>query len=176
VGESQALWADFAQFFSLAAQFCTKLRSQEDISIIHYGLWLYPISGHRILPVGNNLIQDLQRHYDLQKERIVFMGSSWKGQNLVFPSSIGTPLQAGYPEKACKQIFSAIGLDDSFTFHNLRHTAASIMLNRGMSIVEVSKYLGHSSPSFTANIYAHLMPGGLEKAVDVFDRVIPVKH
>jgi integrase len=45
-----------------------------------------------------------------------------------------------------------------------------------MSIVEVSKYLGHSSPSFTANIYAHLMPGGLEKAVDVFDRVIPVKH
>jgi hypothetical protein len=45
--------------------------------------------------------------------------------------------------------------------------AASVMLNKDMSIVEISKYLRH---------YMHLMPGGLEKAMDVFDRVIPVKY
>lgn len=91
------------------------------------------------------------------------MGSSWKDQNLVFPSVRGTPLQAGYPEKACKQIFATIGLDNSFTFHNLRHTVASIMLNNGTSLVEVSKYLGHSSPTITAEIYAHVMPGDWRK-------------
>ena len=102
---------------------------------------------------------DLQRHYDSQKVHIAFMGRAWKNQDLVFPSNIGTPLQAGYPEQTCKQIFAAIGLNESFTFHNLRHTAASIMLNNGMSLVEVSKYLGHSSPTVTAEIYAHVMPG-----------------
>ncbi|MBK8617552.1 MAG: tyrosine-type recombinase/integrase [Anaerolineales bacterium] len=44
---------------------------------------------------------------------------------------------------------SIIGLDNSFTFHNLRHTAASIMLKNNMSLVEVSNYLGHSSPTIT---------------------------
>jgi integrase len=132
-------------------------------------------AGNRILPVGNILMRDLQRHYDSQKVHIAFMGSSWKDQDLVFPSKIGTPLQAGYPEKTCKQIFAAIGLNESFTFHNLRHTAASIMLNNGMSLVEVSKYLGHSSPTVTAEIYAHVMPGGLEKAMSVFDKVVPSK-
>ncbi len=131
-------------------------------------------SGNRILPVGS-LLLDLQLHFELQRKHITFMGSSWKDQNLVFPSGRGTPLQAGYPQKACKQIFATIGLDNSFTFHNLRHTAASIMLNNGMSLVEVSKYLGHSSPTITAEIYAHVMPGGLEKAIGVFDKVIPTK-
>jgi integrase len=132
-------------------------------------------SGNRILPVGKSLLEDIQKHYKSQRAHIVFMGSSWKDQNLVFPSSIGTPLQAGYPQKTSKRIYAAIGLDDSFTFHNLRHTAASIMLKNGMSLVEVSKYLGHSSPSITAEIYAHVMPGGLEKAMGIFDSVIPSK-
>jgi len=128
-------------------------------------------AGNRILPVANNLLQELQQYYQSQRKHIAFMGSAWKDQNLVFPSNVGTPLQAGYPEKTCKQLFAAIGLDDSFTFHNLRHTAASIMLNNGMSLVDVSKYLGHSSPTITAQIYAHVMPGGLEKAVSIFDNV-----
>lgn len=82
----------------------------------------------------------------------------------MFPSSIGTPLQPYYPQKTNKQMFAAIGLDDDFTFHNLRHTATSIMLKNGMSLVEISKYLGHSSPVITAQIYVHVIPGGLEKS------------
>ncbi len=132
-------------------------------------------AGVRILPIGSRLLENLHQYYRSQEEHIVFVGSSWKDQNLVFSSSIGTPLEAGRPEKACKKIYAAIGLDNSFTFHNLRHTAASIMMSNGMSLVEVSKYLGHSSPVITAQIYIHLIPGGLEKAIDVFDRVLPRK-
>ena len=114
-------------------------------------------TGNRVLPVGS-LLQDLQLHFKLQRKHITFLGSPRKDQKLVFPSSRGTPLQADYPEKACKQIFTIIGLDNSFTFHNLRHTATSIMLNNGMFMVEVSKkYLGHSSPTITAELYAHVI-------------------
>lgn len=94
--------------------------------------------------------------------------------DFVFTSSVGTPLQPGLLQKSAKKIFRLMGLPDSFTFHNLRHTAASIMLNGNMSLVEVSRYLGHSSPAITAQIYAHLIPGGLEKARDIQDALIAI--
>lgn len=130
-------------------------------------------AGNRILPVGQKLLEDLGKHREVQNRHIAFMASAWKNQDLIFPSSIGTPLEAGRPQKLCKKIYSAIGLDGTFTFHNLRHTAASIMLSNGMSLVEVSRYLGHASPAITAEIYAHLTPGGLEKAIPVFDKILP---
>ncbi|RRQ81502.1 tyrosine-type recombinase/integrase [Streptomyces griseofuscus] len=43
-------------------------------------------------------------------------------------------------------------------FHALRHTFASVQLDARESIVSVSKWLGHSDPSITLKIYAHMMP------------------
>lgn len=43
-------------------------------------------------------------------------------------------------------------------FHDLRHTAASIMLNRGIPVLIVSRILGHSKPSTTLDIFGHLIP------------------
>ena len=40
-------------------------------------------------------------------------------------------------------------------FHDLRHTAATLMITNGIPVVIVSKILGHSKPSVTMNIYAH---------------------
>ena len=127
------------------------------------------VAGVRIPPVGKNLLEVLNVTRNCNSEHIAFMGSSWHDQGLVFPSRIALS-EAGRPQKACKKIFQRIGLNDSFTFHNLRHTAASIMLANGMSLVEVSRYLGHSSPVITAKIYSHLLPGGLDKAKTVFDQ------
>jgi integrase len=41
-------------------------------------------------------------------------------------------------------------------FHDLRHTAASVMLNHSVPVIVVSKVLGHSNPSITLNVYGHL--------------------
>lgn len=41
-------------------------------------------------------------------------------------------------------------------FHDLRHSHASYLLNRGVSIKAISERLGHSSTSFTMDIYSHL--------------------
>lgn len=43
------------------------------------------------------------------------------------------------------------------TFHRLRHTAASLMLDVGMSVQDVSERLGHARPSITYDVYAHLL-------------------
>ena len=42
------------------------------------------------------------------------------------------------------------------TFHELRHTCASLLLKSGVPMKNIQEWLGHSSYSTTANIYAHL--------------------
>ena len=42
------------------------------------------------------------------------------------------------------------------TFHALRHTHASQLIDRGVDVVTVSKRLGHASPDITLRVYAHM--------------------
>ncbi len=49
-------------------------------------------------------------------------------------------------------ILKSVGLQ-KIRFHDLRHTAASLMLNHGIPVIVVSKILGHAKPSITLDIY-----------------------
>jgi len=44
----------------------------------------------------------------------------------------------------------------SLTFVSLRHTAASLMFDAGLSVFEVQQYLGHHSAHMTMDVYTHL--------------------
>jgi hypothetical protein len=46
-------------------------------------------------------------------------------------------------------------------FHAFRHYCASALIADGRNIVQVSRWLGHHSPSFTLDVYAHLMDDGV---------------
>jgi integrase len=46
-------------------------------------------------------------------------------------------------------------------FHAFRHCCASALIADGRNIVQVSRWLGHHSPSFTLDVYAHLMDDGV---------------
>lgn len=62
----------------------------------------------------------------------------------------------------------SVGIEEGRAFHLLRHTAASWMVQRGVSLYEVQTILGHSSPALTQR-YAHLAPGfggGAAAAID----------
>jgi hypothetical protein len=50
-------------------------------------------------------------------------------------------------------------------FHALRHSCASRLIASGRNIVQVSRWLGHHSPAFTLNTYAHLMDDGVGDAL-----------
>jgi len=55
--------------------------------------------------------------------------------------------------------------------HDLRHTTASILVNKGVSLYQVQQLLGHSSPKMTQR-YAHLSNAALYEAVSVVDDVV----
>lgn len=56
--------------------------------------------------------------------------------------------------------------------HDLRHTAATLMLMQGTPVHVVAAILGHASPTITLSIYAHALPSATREAVDVMARYI----
>lgn len=56
--------------------------------------------------------------------------------------------------------------------HHARHTAASIMLQNGVPLTEVSQFLGHANPTITARLYAHAMPGSGHRAAKSMDQAL----
>lgn len=57
-------------------------------------------------------------------------------------------------------------------YHDLRHTFASTLLSRGVSVKAVADWLGHASPTITLSTYAHLMPADEEVARAVLDAAL----
>ena len=57
-------------------------------------------------------------------------------------------------------------------FHDLRHTAASILISHETPINVVSSMLGHSKPSVTLDIYAHVYSGRQEQAAALMDELV----
>ena len=95
----------------------------------------------------------------------------FKGSSYVFlepKSKSGTPLTASNIRRDFRQLLAASGLP-KIRFHDLRHTAASLMLNHGIPVLSVSKRLGHSKPSFTLDVYDHLIPSKQEEAAQLMD-------
>ena len=75
-------------------------------------------------------------------------------------------------------LLKAAGLEDrGFTAYTFRHTMASLLLSAGVSILVVSRRLGHAKVSMTLDVYAHLIEGDADKAADamgaVFDPPAP---
>jgi len=94
----------------------------------------------------------------------------------VFESQNGGP--RGYTVQGIRKAIDRAGLNDldvakekggKVTIHTLRHTFASRLVQAGVSLVKVSKLLGHSSVT-TTEIYAHLAPNEVsEEAVEVLN-------
>lgn len=87
----------------------------------------------------------------------------WRENNLVFPSTIGTPMNArNLYARNFKPTLRSTDLPD-INFHDLRHTFATIMLFEwGASPRFVQESLGHSSIKITMDIYGHVMPQTME--------------
>ncbi len=88
---------------------------------------------------------------------------------LVFPSNTGGPLDGrNVYHRDFLPCLGAAGLR-RVTFHALRHTYASLLIQGGASLAYVKEQLGHSSIQVTVDIYGHLLPGANIAWVDQLD-------
>jgi site-specific recombinase XerD len=80
----------------------------------------------------------------------------------------GREITAKQIQTKSREYIKLAGLNTKLNFHSLRHTFASWLVQRSVSIYEVSKLLGHSDLKVT-QIYAHLKQENLENAVDTLN-------
>jgi len=67
-----------------------------------------------------------------------------------------------------KDLLQQAGLPN-IRFHDLRHTATTLMLLNGISLIVVSRRLGYSKASVTLDIYGHYLPGMQKEAAAMMD-------
>lgn len=106
-----------------------------------------------------------------QAEARLLAGSRWRDSGFVFATTIGTPLDATNVTHAFRRALLKAGLPRQ-RFHDLRHTAASLLLLQGVHPRVVMDVLGHSQISLTMNTYAHVMPALQHEAADRMDSVL----
>lgn len=92
-------------------------------------------------------------------------------EGYLFTSSNGGPLRnSNFTKRVWKPALKAAGIDKKMTIHDLRHTAASWLVQNGCKISQLSKMLGHSDPSLTLDIYTHLFDGDMEALSEFINR------
>jgi len=90
-----------------------------------------------------------------------------KQSNLVFTYN-GLSIKQDFISKTFKKFIKKADLNLKLNFHSLRHTFASWLVQRGVSIYEVSKLLGHSDIK-TTEIYSHLRAEDLRRSVNLLN-------
>ncbi len=100
------------------------------------------------------VVESLLRHRDRQDQIRAVAGSRWLEWDLVFPTTIGTPMEPSNLNHYFQKIASLAGLPRR-RFHDLRHTAATLLLIQKVHPRLVMAILGHSQISLTMNTYSH---------------------
>lgn len=124
----------------------------------------------RPVPLPSQLIHSLKEHQARQQDEIMLAGSRWKGdewQHLVFPTTIGTPLDPSNVLKQYRELLRSAGLDDQRRVHDLRHTCGTMLARLGVHPREAQEILRHSQIQTTLAIYTHVSSEGVRTAMDL---------
>ena len=108
---------------------------------------LYPL-----LPDVKKILLNIKK--EQQKYRNVF-GNSYVESDYVFTKQDGKRYYPEYPSKTLQKQLKQHNLPH-IRFHDLRHTAASLLLVKGWSMKDISDWLGHSNIGITMNTYSHI--------------------
>src|SRR5258706_6377874 len=98
-------------------------------------------------------------------------GPGWMDLDLVFCNSVGRPLdQTHLLRRAFYPLLVRAGLP-RIRFHDLRHTAATLLLLKHVPTKVVSELLGHASTAITSDLYSHVTPDMQDDAVSAMEAI-----
>ena len=120
-------------------------------------------AGVRPVPLDAQLVEELQRHrHIIELERQV-AAEAWTDTGFVFVDELGEPYRPELISRTFTRLAKAAGVR-RIRLHDLRHTAATLMIANGIDSKVVAEILGHSSDTITRSIYLHVLPGQTEAA------------
>jgi integrase len=112
-------------------------------------------AGRRDVTMPDVLVDVLREHRKAQLELRLQLGAGKLPDDaLLFATVNGEPLAPNLVSMLWGSFARGIGIPE-VTFHGLRHTHASQLIDQGVDIATISKRLGHATPAITLGVYAH---------------------
>jgi integrase len=130
-------------------------------------------AGRRDVTMPDVVVDTLRKHRIAQLELRAKLGlGRLTDDDFLFVGLNGQPIG---PRHFSANVWPAaarsIGVPE-ITFHALRHTHASQLIHAGLDVVTISKRLGHSSPTITLSVYAHLFSNDDSKAAKAINEAL----
>lgn len=130
-------------------------------------------ASQRCIVLPASVLQVLTKHRIAQHEERLGLGSAYENNDLVFCTTIGTPLQPrNVIKRHLKPILHKAGLPKAFRWYDLRHTCASVLLRAGTNPKIVAEKLGHASVNLTLNVYSHTIPSMQNEAANDLEKAL----
>ncbi len=112
-------------------------------------------SGRRAIFLGAGTLKVLESQQAYLAASRSEKGERWTENDLIFPNSVGNLGDYSNIRADFNKVLKDAGVP-RIRFHDLRHTAASLLLNHNVPVIVVSQILGHTRPSVTLDIYSHV--------------------
>ncbi len=125
-------------------------------------------SGVRPITLSETVTALMKQYKGRQMEGLLRLGISWKSDMLVFVHEDGAPFHPHRPYKWFTEFLERHGLP-KITFHQLRHTNASLLISAGLDVVTLSGRLGHADKNITLNTYSHIIKSKEAQAANKMD-------
>lgn len=111
-------------------------------------------AGYRTITIGPSLVAELKAKRQAQMEMRMRYGALYNDSNFVCTWDNGNPVVPGYIKYRSRKLSDDLGFP--FSFHSLRHTHATMLLDAGEKLKVVQERLGHAKMSTTADTYLHV--------------------
>ena len=125
--------------------------------------------GRRKIVLPHFVVHALTLHHIKFLKKSTEVGADWQEYNLVFPGNNGKFMHAETLRRRFKKVLVEADLP-LVKFHDLRHSAATLLLSMGVPPKVVQEILGHSNISITMNVYTHVLPSMQKEAMDKMER------
>src|SRR5262249_49177987 len=115
-------------------------------------------------------------HWARQSKERLALGPAWHDRDLVFPNVVGNLTDPrSLRQRWFKPLLRAADLPP-IRFHDLRHTAATLLLLEGVHPKVVSEMLGHASIAITLDLYSHVLPDMQREATVAMERALGTRE
>jgi integrase len=98
-------------------------------------------------------------------------GRLWQDHNLVFASTIGTPLDDHNVRRQFRKITESAGLGSTWVPRELRHTFVSLLSAHGVPVEAIALLAGHNQTATTELVYRHQIVPALTRGAEVMDQI-----
>jgi len=125
----------------------------------------------RTLKLPQLVINALLEHRAKQALERKAAGPRWRENDLVFATSVGTPLDSHNVRRDFRKVCRAAGIGDRWVPKELRTSFVSMMSHRGVPVEEIARLAGHSSTRTTEVIYRRELRPVITTGAEVMDQI-----